>query len=108
MAEQDEPLENWAARRDARRPRVGEQRPAPLAGELRGAHVAPDAPRGVEVWDGQAWVPSGAAVDRDAATAEAGGDTTARAERVPLPVFGRLPETPEPYWPTIPFHRPGS
>ncbi|MGW4288440.1 DUF6087 family protein [Streptomyces sp. NPDC004673] len=106
MAEQEEPLANWAARRDARRPNPGERRPAPLGEEGRGAHVAPDAPRGVEEWDGQGWVPSGAAANYPAVAAETGMDAAARAERVPLPTFGRLPELPEPYRPTIPFHRP--
>ncbi|MFD8262399.1 DUF6087 family protein [Streptomyces griseoluteus] len=106
MAEHEEPLEDWAARRDARRPRLGERRPAPLGDEQHGTHVDPDAPRGVEVWDGQGWVPSGVAEDHEAAAAETGGDTAVRAEQVPLPAFGRLPTMPKPYRPTIPFHRP--
>ncbi|MGW2466184.1 DUF6087 family protein [Streptomyces bauhiniae] len=106
MAEHEESLDGWAARRDARRPDPGERRPAPLSERGRGAHVAPDTPRGVEEWDGQDWVPVSAAANYPAAAAETGVDAAARAERVPLPKFGCLPELPEPYRPTIPFHRP--
>lgn len=53
------------------------------------------------MWDGQDGVPSGAAANHEAATAETGGDTTARAERLPLPAFGRLPTMPKPYRPMI-------
>ncbi|MEU9404077.1 DUF6087 family protein [Streptomyces sp. NPDC048242] len=104
MADDDEPLEQWAARRDGRRPEQGERRPAPLDDEPHGAHVHPDAPRGVEEWDGQDWVPTGVSEGLSAAAAEAGADAGAR--RVPLPEFGRLPKMPEPYRPTIPFYRP--
>ncbi|MFD8914081.1 DUF6087 family protein [Streptomyces sp. NPDC059575] len=107
MADDSEPLEQWAERRSARRPKPGERRPAPLGDEPHhGAHVHPDAPRGVEEWDGQDWVPCGTSADFAAAATETGTDAAARAERVRLPEFGRLPKAPEPYRPTIPFHRP--
>ncbi|MEU9400521.1 DUF6087 family protein [Streptomyces sp. NPDC048242] len=106
MADDNEPLKQWAARRDARRPAQGEQRPAPLGDELHGAHVHPAAPRGVEEWDGQDWVPTGVSEGLSAAATEAGTDADARAQRVPLPEYGRLPKMPEPYRPTIPFYRP--
>ncbi|MET8815296.1 DUF6087 family protein [Streptomyces sp. NPDC004549] len=106
MADDNEPLDQWAARRDARRPEQGERRAASLGNEPTGAHVHSDAPRGVEEWDGQDWVPTGVSEDHSTAAAEAGMDADSRAQRVPLPDYGRLPQMPEPYRPTIPFYRP--
>ncbi|MEU4152595.1 DUF6087 family protein [Streptomyces sp. NPDC026659] len=106
MADDHEPLEQWAERRAARRPRQGERRPISLGDEPQhGVHVHPDAPRGIEEWDGQDWVPSGTATNLAAAAAATGEDAVVRARRVPLPEFGRLPKMPDPYRPTIPFHR---
>jgi hypothetical protein len=103
----DEPLEEWAARRERRRPALGERRVAPLGDEPeRASHVDPDAPRGIQEWDGHQWVPAGVADDFASAAAEAGEDAEARAERVPLPAFGKLPSRPEPWRPTEPFYRP--
>ncbi|GHJ39170.1 DUF6087 family protein [Streptomyces sp. TS71-3] len=103
----EEPLEEWAARRDQHRPAIGERRAAPLDGqEEHGSHVAPDAPRGIQEWDGHQWVPVGIAEDFTAAAGEAGDDAAARAERVPFPRFSKLPPRPEPWRPTEPFHRP--
>lgn len=104
----EQPLEEWAARRDQRHPRTGEGRATPL-GDLphQGAHVDPDAPRGMQVWNGHGWLPEGIAADRTAAGERTGDDAAARAERVPLPKSGKLPPAPtNPYRPTIPFHRP--
>ncbi|WP_442809413.1 DUF6087 family protein [Streptomyces sp. NBC_01335] len=103
----DEPLEEWADRRDRRRPRVGEWRTVPFGNDAgRGAHVDPDAPRAVQVWNGHQWVPEGVAEDYSATVQEIGEDMSSRAERVDLPTSGRLPTAPEPYRPTIPFYRP--
>ncbi|MEU8526434.1 DUF6087 family protein [Streptomyces sp. NPDC048629] len=58
MGEDDEPLEQWAARRDGRLRPVGERKAVPLgSGQRRGAHIAPDAPRLIVEWDGHAWQP---------------------------------------------------
>ncbi|MBC3843481.1 hypothetical protein GXW82_34580 [Streptacidiphilus sp. 4-A2] len=46
----DEPLEQWAQRRDARRRPVGQRKAVPLGdGRPRGAHLDPDVPRGAGV-----------------------------------------------------------
>ncbi|MFF5655174.1 DUF6087 family protein [[Kitasatospora] papulosa] len=102
----DESLEEWAARRARRRPTVGERRPAPLGEHEQGAHVAPGEARGVQEWDGHQWVPVGVAEDLGAAARETSAGASARAERVPLPAFGRLPAMPEPWRPTEVFRRP--
>ncbi|WP_079165681.1 DUF6087 family protein [Streptomyces sp. NRRL S-31] len=104
---EEEPLEEWAARRDLRRPTAGERRAVPLEDQTeRGAHVAPDAPRGLQEWDGSQWVPVGVAEDLPAAAAETGDGADARAARVSLPRFGKLPPAVPPWRPTEPFHRP--
>ncbi|WP_431990333.1 DUF6087 family protein [Streptomyces albogriseolus] len=104
---EDEPLEEWAAHRDQKRPRRGERRAVPLGkqGE-RAGHVDPDTPRGIQEWDGHEWIPAGIAKDHQTAAAEAGQDTASRAGRIPLPVFRGLPTAPEPFGPTVPWHRP--
>ncbi|POX47708.1 hypothetical protein C3489_28925 [Streptomyces sp. Ru71] len=103
----DEPLEQWAARREQRRPAPGERRAMPLGDDSeRGSHVGPDAPRGIQEWDGHQWAPAGIAEDFTTAAAETGEDAMARAERVPLPKFGKLPARPEPWRPTEVFRRP--
>ncbi|MFG2227940.1 DUF6087 family protein [Streptomyces sp. NPDC048644] len=103
-----EPLEEWAARREARRPPTGERKAIPLdSGAPHGAHVNPDAPRGVVEWDGQQWTPAGIAADYTAAAQEISPDDTARrAEAVDLPRFSALPPAPEPWRPTQVFRRP--
>ncbi|MDH6116157.1 hypothetical protein ABH930_001980 [Kitasatospora sp. GAS204A] len=60
MDESEEPLELWAARRDALRRKVGERRVSHADGVLRASHVDPAAPRVVEEWDGVQWVVVGA------------------------------------------------
>ncbi|WP_171109425.1 MULTISPECIES: DUF6087 family protein [Streptomyces] len=105
----DEHLEEWAARREQSRPDEGERRATPLDGQPeRASHVAPHAPRGIQEWDGHQWVPAGVAEDLPAAAGETGRDAQARAERVPLPKFSKLPPRPEPWRPTKVFRRPDS
>ncbi|MFJ1899522.1 MULTISPECIES: DUF6087 family protein [unclassified Streptomyces] len=101
----DEPLDEWAKRLEQRRPEPGERRAAPLD-PAHGAHVDPDAPRGIQEWDGHQWVPVGVAEDLAAATGETADAAASRAERVPLPSFSKLPPLTEPWRPTKPFHRP--
>ncbi|WP_256260408.1 DUF6087 family protein [Streptomyces atratus] len=49
----DEPLDEWAERRDAHRPAPGARRTVPLGeGSARGGHVDPGTPRGRLEWDG--------------------------------------------------------
>ncbi|MDT0413136.1 MULTISPECIES: DUF6087 family protein [Streptomyces] len=66
MGEEEEPLAEWAARRDER---VGRLRVVPLyeGRRARGAHVRPGEPRVVERWSGCAW--EAFAVTRDLAEA---------------------------------------
>ncbi|MFM9445262.1 DUF6087 family protein [Streptomyces acidiscabies] len=102
---EDEPLDEWAARRDSRRPEPGSRRAVPLGGgPEHGGHVDPDAPRGIAEWDGHQWTPSGIA-DGHATAAQETGPQDA-AERVPLPRFSTLPAAPEPWRPTEVFRRP--
>ncbi|MEU2877143.1 MULTISPECIES: DUF6087 family protein [unclassified Streptomyces] len=103
----DEPLEEWAARRDERRPAPGERRATPLGQQPgQAAHVNPEAPRGIQEWDGHQWTPAGVAENLTAAADAMGHEMTARAERVPLPEFGKLPPMPEPWRPTELWERP--
>ncbi|WP_206308911.1 DUF6087 family protein [Streptomyces sp. A1136] len=57
----EEPLEEWARRREERRAQSkGKLRAVPLTSSPhRGAHVEPDAPRAIEEWDGLRWVTIG-------------------------------------------------
>ncbi|GGW33018.1 DUF6087 family protein [Streptomyces caelestis] len=50
----DEPLKDWAERRDAR---IGRLRAVPaVPGDgPRASHLNPDAPRAIERWNGHAW-----------------------------------------------------
>ncbi|MGW2865778.1 hypothetical protein BLA24_26085 [Streptomyces cinnamoneus] len=52
----DEPLEEWAERREAK---IGRLRAVPIVtGDgPRGAHLNPDAPRAIERWNGYSWEP---------------------------------------------------
>ncbi|MGP9021176.1 DUF6087 family protein [Streptomyces sp. BR1] len=54
----DEPLKDWAARRDAK---VGRLRAVPVvSGDgPKGSHLSPDAPRAIERWNGHTWEPHG-------------------------------------------------
>ncbi|MCZ4510392.1 DUF6087 family protein [Streptomyces sp. ActVer] len=52
----DEPLKDWAERRDAK---IGRLRAVPVVpGDgPKGGHLQPDAPRVIERWNGYAWEP---------------------------------------------------
>ncbi len=67
----DEPLEEWAARRERRRAAereiTGTRRVIPLAEGARGAHIAPDAARLLLEWDGTTWATVGVAQNADEA-----------------------------------------
>ncbi|MBZ9638197.1 DUF6087 family protein [Streptomyces sp. PSKA30] len=58
----DEPLKDWAERRDAK---IGRLRAVPVvSGDgPREAHLNPDAPRAIERWNGYVWEPHGFAAD---------------------------------------------
>ncbi|TQF02500.1 hypothetical protein E6W39_09720 [Kitasatospora acidiphila] len=60
--DEDEPLEQWAARRDAMRRPVGELKAVMLDG-LAATHVRPTEPRLILCWDGVEWVPHTVADD---------------------------------------------
>lgn len=57
MHDEQEPLEDWARRREERRHATkGKRRAAPLTeGPHRGQHVDPDAPRVIQEWNGTEW-----------------------------------------------------
>ncbi|MET8683724.1 DUF6087 family protein [Streptomyces sp. NPDC004732] len=57
MHEEQEPLEDWARRREERRDASkGKLRAIPLAeGRHRGQHLEPDAPRVIQEWNGTEW-----------------------------------------------------
>lgn len=71
MHEDQEPLEEWARRRDARRNAAkGKLRMIPLSeGPHRGQHVDPDAPRIIQEWTGEEWETIGVVEDLAAAKA---------------------------------------
>ncbi|MEU6332766.1 DUF6087 family protein [Streptomyces sp. NPDC047049] len=100
----DEPLSEWAARRDRHRPAPGERKAVPLGDGQHAGHVDPGTPRVVEEWDGHQWTPSGVTADHHDAARET--NTAAAAARVPLPQFSRLPPAPEPWRPTQVWRRP--
>ncbi|MEU2159329.1 DUF6087 family protein [Streptomyces sp. NPDC019396] len=54
----DEPLAEWARRRDERRAQTrGRLRAVPLTeGPHRAAHISPATPRAIQRWDGTEWV----------------------------------------------------
>ncbi|GAA0286900.1 hypothetical protein GCM10010302_26530 [Streptomyces polychromogenes] len=85
MNPEDEPLAQWAARREGRLRKPGELKAVTLgAGPQRAAHVNPDAPRLILEWDGFAWQPL-ATVDNYAA---------ARAYMNPMPATPPTPRQP--------------
>ncbi|MFD5438153.1 DUF6087 family protein [Kitasatospora sp. NPDC127067] len=57
MGEWNEPLELWAACREALRRPVGELKAVRLDGRQVASHVDPSAPRLILRWDGVEWVP---------------------------------------------------
>ncbi|MFI6277882.1 DUF6087 family protein [Streptomyces sp. NPDC050988] len=58
----DEPLADWAERRDAK---IGRLRAVPLvSGDgPKGSHLNRDAPRAIQRWNGYAWEPHGFAAN---------------------------------------------
>ncbi|MFZ3491773.1 DUF6087 family protein [Streptomyces sp. 5.8] len=62
---EDEPLADWARKRDERRARAtGRLRAVPLTdGPLGAAHVDPNAPRAIQEFDGTQWVTLSIAVN---------------------------------------------
>ncbi|MFD9220296.1 DUF6087 family protein [Streptomyces sp. NPDC060064] len=58
----DEPLSQWAERRDAK---IGRLRAVPLGGDTgpRGSHLNPDTPRAIQRWNGHTWEPYGFAAN---------------------------------------------
>ncbi|MFF4040516.1 DUF6087 family protein [Streptomyces sp. NPDC001816] len=58
----DEPLRNWAERRDAK---IGRLRAVPVvSGDgPRASHLNPEAPRAIERWNGHMWEPYGFAAN---------------------------------------------
>ena len=69
MHEEQEPLEDWARRREERRDASkGKRRALPLTeGPHRGQHVEPDAPRVIQEWNGTEWDTIGLVSDLAAA-----------------------------------------
>lgn len=76
----DEPLAEWAERRDAR---IGQLRAVPLVtGDgPRASHLNPEAPRAIQRWNGHMWEPHGFAVN----LAEARRMMSPRFEVAPAP-----------------------
>ncbi|MCC2278850.1 DUF6087 family protein [Streptomyces sp. ET3-23] len=79
----DEPLSEWAERRDAR---IGRLRAVPIvSGDgPKGSHLNPDAPRAIERWNGHAWEPYAFASD----LAEAKRILYPEAQKPPSPAPG--------------------
>ncbi|MFC7908235.1 DUF6087 family protein [Streptomyces nigra] len=69
MHEEQEPLEDWARRREERRDASkGKRRAVPLVeGPHRGQHVEPDAPRVIQEWNSTEWETVGLVSDLAAA-----------------------------------------
>ncbi|GGW92470.1 DUF6087 family protein [Streptomyces lomondensis] len=96
----DEPLKDWAERRDAR---IGRLRAVPVVSSdgPRGSHLQPDAPRVIERWNGHAWEPYAYAADLTEAKAllypEANGAAPAGPAPKPLgPGTGKHRRPPAP------------
>ncbi|MFI6694711.1 DUF6087 family protein [Streptomyces sp. NPDC050433] len=85
----DEPLSEWAERRDAK---IGRLRAVPLASGdgPKGSHLNPDAPRAIQRWNGHSWEPHGFASNLT---------ETKRLlypEASEPPASGRVPRVPKP------------
>ncbi|MEH0556077.1 DUF6087 family protein [Streptomyces sp. B21-101] len=76
----DEPLKDWAERRDAK---TGRLRAVPVvSGDgPRASHLHPDAPRAIERWNGHVWEPHGFAAN------------LAEAKSILYPETGQIPPT---------------
>ncbi|MEV4430704.1 DUF6087 family protein [Streptomyces sp. R-07] len=83
MSDPEEPLADWARRREERlAERRGRRRAVPLAdGPLRGSHLAPWAPRAIGEYDGLTWKPVTVAAN----SAEAQAAFTQRTQSFGLP-----------------------
>ncbi|MER6517974.1 DUF6087 family protein [Streptomyces sp. NPDC001553] len=68
MDDADEPLELWAACRDALRRPAGELKAVMMDGRESPAHLRPSEPRLILRWDGIEWVPD--TIAEDYATAQ--------------------------------------
>ncbi|UIX31735.1 DUF6087 family protein [Streptomyces sp. GQFP] len=100
----DEPLKDWAERRDAR---IGRLRAVPVvSGDgPGGSHLHPEAPRAIERWNGHTWEPYGFAANLAAAKAllypESGEPPTSTPGRERKPLGSgtgrhRKPQAPRP------------
>jgi len=65
--DEDEPLEQWAARREKHRRPVGALKAVIIGHENASAHLHPLLPRLVSRWDGYQWLPEAVADDYAAA-----------------------------------------
>lgn len=63
----DEPLEQWAAKREKRLRPVGQLKAVIIGHESAAAHLHPQLPRMLFSWDGYQWVSEGIAEDYAAA-----------------------------------------
>lgn len=96
----DEPLPQWAERRDAK---IGRLRAVPLDGGKgpRGAHLNPDLPRAIQRWNGHMWEPYGFAANLGEAKRVLFPDTDAAPASGPAPVLApgtgrhRKPQAPK-------------
>lgn len=81
----DEPLTDWAERRDAK---IGRLRAVPVvSGDgLRASHLHPDAPRAIERWNGHTWEPHGFATNLAEAKAVLYPETGEPSPPTPGPV----------------------
>ncbi|WP_329251711.1 DUF6087 family protein [Streptomyces sp. NBC_01478] len=80
----DEPLKDWAERRDAK---IGRLRAVPVvsADGPRAAHLNPEAPRAIERWNGHTWEPYAFAADLAGAKAILYPETSPTPSSVPVP-----------------------
>lgn len=84
MDPQDEPLDQWAARREGRLRKPGELKAVTLGpGPQRAAHLDPDAPRLILEWDGFQWAAVSVVDDYAAACRVLAPHPPAEAVQVP-------------------------
>ncbi|WP_225101869.1 DUF6087 family protein [Streptomyces sp. CoH27] len=96
----DEPLSQWAERRDAK---IGRLRAVPLVtgGSPQGSHLNPDAPRAIQRWNGHMWEPYGFAASLAEARRVLFPDTEVTPVSGPAPKLGpgtgrhRKPRAPQ-------------
>ncbi|MET7905963.1 DUF6087 family protein [Streptomyces sp. NPDC005355] len=84
----DEPLKDWAERRDAN---VGRLRAAPVVpdGAPKASHLNPDAPRAIERWNDYEWESHGFAAN----LAEAKAILYPEADELPAPALTKAVQT---------------